>query len=225
MAFTDQQLNQLSDVLDQSHVRSRTQAGRSLSYVEGWHAIAEANRIFGFDAWDRELVSIQLLGEPRLVEGKHRVGYRATVRITVRAGDGTTVVRDGAGFGSGIDRDVDQAHESALKEAETDAMKRALVTFGNPFGLALYDKEQRSVGQAQQPAPQRSTADAKKAREYMQIAATAIRAATDRSDLAAWWQAEKENRKRAGLTDAELADLRTICSDRAAEIGPAQEAA
>lgn len=31
------------------------------------------------------------------------------------------------------------------KEAETDAMKRALMTFGNPFGLALYDKRQREV--------------------------------------------------------------------------------
>ena len=27
----------------------------------------------------------------------------------------------------------DLAHESALKEAETDAMKRALMTFGNPL--------------------------------------------------------------------------------------------
>ena len=28
-----------------------------------------------------------------------------------------------------------------LKAAETDATKRALATFGNPFGLALYDKD------------------------------------------------------------------------------------
>ena len=41
--------------------------------------------------------------------------------------------------------DLGLAHESALKEAETDAMKRALMTFGNPFGLALYDREQRNV--------------------------------------------------------------------------------
>ncbi|MFM9102460.1 MAG: Rad52/Rad22 family DNA repair protein [Cyanobium sp.] len=45
----------------------------------------------------------------------------------------------------GFDVDLGQAHESALKEAETDAMKRALMTFGNPFGLALYDKQQREV--------------------------------------------------------------------------------
>jgi hypothetical protein len=44
--------------------------------------------------------------------------------------------------------DLGQAHESALKEAETDAMKRALMTFGNPFGLALYDKRQRQVSSA-----------------------------------------------------------------------------
>ena len=54
---------------------------------------------------------------------------------------------DQLGAGHGIDLDLGQAHESALKEAETDAMKRALMTFGNPFGLALYDKAQRQVMQ------------------------------------------------------------------------------
>ena len=34
---------------------------------------------------------------------------------------------------------------SRLKAAETDATKRALATFGNPFGLALYDREQAGV--------------------------------------------------------------------------------
>jgi hypothetical protein len=55
------------------------------------------------------------------------------------------LIREGCGAGHGIDTDLGQAHESALKEAETDAMKRALMTFGNPFGLALYDKQQREV--------------------------------------------------------------------------------
>src|SRR3546814_4942354 len=40
---------------------------------------------------------------------------------------------------------VGQAHESAIKESETDAMKRALMTFGNQFGLALYDKTRANV--------------------------------------------------------------------------------
>ena len=44
----------------------------------------------------------------------------------------------------------EQEHEgktfkAAAKEAETDAMKRALMTFGNIFGLALYAKNQTEV--------------------------------------------------------------------------------
>lgn len=152
MGFSNEQVASLKAKLNPDHVANRSQSGRTLSYVEGWHVIAEANRIFGFDAWDRELVSIKLLGEPRLVDGKSRVGYMATVRVTVRSGD-TVTVRDGTGFGSGIDKDVDQAHESALKEAETDAMKRSLMTFGNPFGLALYDKTQASVGVEEKDVP------------------------------------------------------------------------
>jgi hypothetical protein len=54
--------------------------------------------------------------------------------------------REGTGAGGGFGQDMGEAHESAIKEAETDAMKRALMTFGNPFGLALYDKDKQEVG-------------------------------------------------------------------------------
>lgn len=157
MMFTTEQNNELQAPLDRAHVKSRSQAGRSLSYIEGWHAIAEANRIFGFGLWDRETAEIRQIGEPREVDGKFRVAYMARVRIRVRSAElhgAESVIRDGVGYGSGIDRDLGSAHESALKEAETDAMKRALMTFGNPFGLALYDKEQRNVQNAEaEPAP------------------------------------------------------------------------
>lgn len=150
MSFTPEQIGLLTAPLSRSHVKSRKQAGRDLSYIEGWHAIAEANRIFGFDAWDRETVELRQLGEPREVDGKWRIAYMAKVRVVVHtrvAADGSwaTIIREGTGYGSGIDRDMGSAHESAIKEAETDAMKRALMTFGNPFGLALYDKEQNGV--------------------------------------------------------------------------------
>ena len=146
MTFTPEQRAALDAPLHLQHVKSRSQAGRNLSYIEAWWAIAEANRIFGFDGWDRETVELIPLGEARMVGDKYRVGYRAKVRIRVG-----TIVREGCGFGSGIDKDADQAHESALKEAESDAMKRALMTFGNPFGLALYDKAQANVTSAREP--------------------------------------------------------------------------
>lgn len=144
-------IEELKKPLDPRHVASRSQGGGQVSYIEGWHAIAEANRIFGFDGWTRETLDVQQLGEPyQNAKGNNVVSYRAKVRIAVRADNGPSIIREGCGFGQGIDRDLGQAHESALKEAETDAMKRALMTFGNPFGLALYDKSRANV---QAPPP------------------------------------------------------------------------
>lgn len=154
MAFTDEQNAALAAKLDASNVTTRKQQGMTLSYIEGWHAIAEANRIFGFDGWQRETVALQMTGEPYQTNGKWRVGYLARVLIRVWNGD-TWIAREGTGYGSGIGNDLNDAHESAAKEAETDAMKRALMTFGNPFGLALYDKAQSNVdhgGQANHAA-------------------------------------------------------------------------
>jgi hypothetical protein len=80
--------------------------------------------------------------------------YTALVRITVcSASESTAVVRESSGAGHGIDIDLGQAHESALKEVETDAFRRALMTFANPFGLGLYDRQQREVTSSATPAP------------------------------------------------------------------------
>jgi DNA repair and recombination protein RAD52 len=151
--FSQQQLDALKAPLSSAVVKTRSQAGRELSYIEGWHAIAEANRIFGFDCWSRSLEALDRLTEPAQdAKGNWRVAYRATVRIVITADKNDWIVtRDGTGYGSGIARDLGDAHESAIKEAETDAMKRALMTFGTPFGLALYDKEQREV--TKEPSP------------------------------------------------------------------------
>lgn len=150
MGFTQKQIDELDSALNVSNVSDRTQAGRTLSYIEGWYALAEANRIFGFDGWWRETVDIKCVSENAREIGQKKgpgfgVTYISRVRISVYTeGDGT-VVREGCGTGHGIDRDLGQAHESAIKEAETDATKRALMTFGWPFGLALYDKSRAHV--------------------------------------------------------------------------------
>lgn len=186
MTFTSEQIKALEAPLDRRNVKSREQGKTQVSYIEAYHAENEANRIFGFDAWDRE-TELALIGEPRLGKDKYgndqwRVAYRAKVRITVRAGD-TKVVREGCGFGSGIDKDVDQAHESALKEAESDAEKRALKTFGNPFGQALYDKTQANVQDAPPPP---LPANIQKIIED-------IETMTEQSDLRALWEREQAN--------------------------------
>jgi len=156
--FSPEQLAALSAPLDRANVRQREQGRSKVHYLEGWQVIAEANRIFGFDGWQRQTIAVRCVAQAeRLIgaRGTSRdqkpgwgVTYTARVRVTVTAGGLTPLVREGSGAGHGIDVDLGQAHESAIKEAETDAMKRALMAFGNPFGLALYDKAQRQVSSA-----------------------------------------------------------------------------
>lgn len=163
MTFTAEQERQLGAPLDRRHVATRSQAGRSLSYIEGWHAISEANRIFGFGGWSSETIDVKCVSERERKIGQQQragfgVSYIARVRITVFAGE-RTIIREGIGSGHGIDTDLGLAHESAIKEAETDARKRGLMTFGNPFGLALYDKTQANVADVGGMASERDAID------------------------------------------------------------------
>lgn len=211
--FAENTIKALSADLDRKHVRTRKQSGRSLSYIEGWHAIAEANRIFGFDGWERQTVEIKCVAEGPRDIGENKipgfgVTYIAKVRVSVLTGaSGHTVVREGCGTGHGIDRDLGQAHESALKEAETDAMKRALMTFGNPFGLALYDKEQANVSDCSTDEPRKTPpAQAKSqapaasdAQAYVRTSIEAMGHLANEKALKNWWASEKANRERHRL--------------------------
>jgi len=151
--FTTEQDEMLKQKLNPAAVSQRSKAEVMLSYIEGWHVIAEANRIFGFGCWKRETVYNKQVCRYAYGE-KVKVGYEAMVRITV--GD---VVREGTGNGSQVAKDEFDAIEGAAKEAETDAMKRAFMTFGNPFGLALYDKTQKSVGVELTPTQKKENAE------------------------------------------------------------------
>jgi DNA recombination protein Rad52 len=136
MAFSATQVKALRRNLARRHVRSRERNGRELAYIEGWHAISEANRIFGFDGWSRETIECRCV-LAREQRGTFLAVYIAKVRITVKA-DGLTIIREGHGTGEGRASTPGEVHDIALKAAETDATKRALATFGRPFGLALY---------------------------------------------------------------------------------------
>ena len=148
--FSDSQAEELKKKLDIRNVKDRVGGGgMRLSYIEGWFAIKEANRIFGFGQWDRRLEELTMTAEIEEDHGsgkRWRVSYLAKVQIIVQTPNSKeNVVREGIGAGHGISRNPGEAHEAAAKEAETDAMKRALTTFGNRFGLALYDKDQADV--------------------------------------------------------------------------------
>lgn len=136
MGFSRKQVAALRRNVDERHVRTRQFDGRELSYLEGWYAISAANRIFGFDGWSRETVETKCV-LARENRGAFVAVYTAKVRITVTA-DGAQVIREGHGTGESRGASPGEAHDTALKAAETDATKRALITFGKPFGLELY---------------------------------------------------------------------------------------
>ena len=148
MGFSTKQVQALRRGLSSRHVRTREVNGRELSYIEGWYAISEANRIFGFDGWNRETVDSRCVSA-RDNRGSFLAVYVAKVRITVHA-EGATIVREGHGSGEGRGPSPGEVHDIALKAAETDATKRALATFGRPFGLELYRKDK--VPSLQSPA-------------------------------------------------------------------------
>jgi DNA recombination protein Rad52 len=148
--FSKTQLRRLSAKLERRFVQSREVDGRAVDYIEGWFAIAQANAIFGFAGWDREMTHFERIYE-RTRGDQTSCAYTARVRIRVRAGR-TTIVREGSGCGSATAATSGEAHDMALKGAETDATKRALATFGNGFGLGLYDKEQTGVTGKRVPA-------------------------------------------------------------------------
>ena len=139
MGFTEKQVQALRRSLNGRYVRTREANGRELTYIEGWYAISEANRIFGFDGWNRETLDSRCV-LARENRGSFMAVYTAKVRITVHA-DGATIVREGHGSGEGRGTSPGEVHDIALKAAETDGTKRALATFGKPFGLELYRKD------------------------------------------------------------------------------------
>ena len=136
MSFSDAQLRQLKAPVRRKHVKERQADGKTLHYLEGWWVVSEANRIFGFDSWERETVSSECVWR-NPVDNQFAAAYLTRVRLRVRAGD-KVIVREGLGAGEAIASTPGQAHERASKAAETDATKRALSTFGSRFGLSLY---------------------------------------------------------------------------------------
>ena len=132
MTFTKEQIEQLNQPIDPKVVAFRKQGNIQLAYLESWYVINEANRIFGFDGWSSETIQLDCVQSDEFC-----VTYIAKVRVTV--GD---VIREGVGAGHGKGERVNlgDKHESAVKEAESDARKRAFMQFGSQFGLSLYDR-------------------------------------------------------------------------------------
>ena len=130
---------ELDTPIDPALVSQRKgRAGKTFSYIEGHTVIDEANRVFGYGGWGYELVGDVALREIDSVDAKtgeirHIRAYAATVRVTVLGAP----LRMDVGFHAVVEDNAD-GHETAIKGAVTDGLKRALRSFGARFGNALY---------------------------------------------------------------------------------------
>ena len=127
--FSPEQLAALTAPLDRTNVCQREQGRSRVSYLEGWQVIAEANRIFGFDGWQRQTIAVRCVTQAERAIGRDQkpgwgVTYTARVRVTVIAGGLPPLVREGSGAGHGIDVDLGQAHESVRPQRVSPALIR-----------------------------------------------------------------------------------------------------
>ncbi len=135
--------NALSQPIDPALVSQRKgRARRTYSYIEGHTAIDEANGVFGFGGWGYELAGDVTLRRIETVdtktgEVKVSLAYSAPVRVAVPGAPPRTDI----GFHAVAEDNADR-HETAVKGAVTDGLKRALRSFGARFGNRLYGDQQ-----------------------------------------------------------------------------------
>ena len=143
----------LGQPLDPELVSQRKgRGGKSFDYLEGHAVIDQANLIFGYGGWGYELAGDVTLRRietvnPQTGEVKVEQGYSAPVRVSVAG----ALPRTDLGVHP-VTEDTFDGHDTAMKAAVTDGMKRAFRSFGVQFGNGFYG-DQPQVGN--QPQPQR----------------------------------------------------------------------
>ena len=145
----------LDQPLDPALVSQRKgRGGRLFDYLEGHIVIAQANAIFGYGGWGYDLVGDVTLRQvetvdPQTGEVKTSLGYSAPVRVTVAGAPPRTDLGVHP-----VTEDNFDGHDTAMKAAVTDGMKRAFRSFGVQFGNAFYgDQPSTSAPQPERVAP------------------------------------------------------------------------
>ncbi len=136
--LTREQYDQLMKPINASRVKSID----GMSYLEAWDVRAHLIRMFGFGGFSLELLDYELAFEEttqtRAGKDAYRVGYRARVRLTIPV---LNAVYTEAAFGDATMPSTKRgdAHDLAIKTAESQALKRAAANLGTQFGLSLYN--------------------------------------------------------------------------------------
>lgn len=147
MNLTPKQYETLLKPLAKHRVSSRPQGGKQLAYLEAWDVKAHLIRVFGFCGWSADVLSAELAFEEQDENKRWNVGYRVVMRLRIHETTGdlfgdATYTEAAVGFATLPSRG--EAHDMAIKTAESDALKRAAINLGTQFGLSLYDGGNRN---------------------------------------------------------------------------------
>lgn len=155
--LTEQQINFLLSPISDKRVRNL----RGMSHLEAWDVRRQLIRIFGFEGFTVETLSLDLVhdhGNPNYRK-KNKAGeeygptytawtivYRAQVRLTVKTPSGETIAMfEDAAAGDAVNQpSVGDAHDLAMKTALSQALKRCAVNLGDQFGLSLYNNSSQA---------------------------------------------------------------------------------
>lgn len=137
--LTDEQIRELLKPIDPNRVG---RDGKGYSHVEAWDVRRTMNAIFGFGGWSADVSEMEQVCERQVKTKKGldawNVIYRArcTIRIMDVMGESATYT-EWAG-GQSLNPDLGDAHDHAMKTAQSQAFKRCCVNLGDQFGLSLY---------------------------------------------------------------------------------------
>jgi hypothetical protein len=126
------------------------------SHLEQWDVRRTLIRVFGFGGWEDETLELTCVSETVDPAGtvrrkrngqeyttdraQYSVVYRAQVRLTVYGLEGTSARYDDGAIGKAENQpSLGDAHDQALKTAQSQALKRCAVNLGDQFGMSLYN--------------------------------------------------------------------------------------
>lgn len=115
-------------------------------YLEQWDVRRFLICIFGFDGFDVETKSLELVRELEPTKGRWTIVYRAEVRLSIKVDGEVIAVFEDAAAGDAINQpSIGDAHDLAMKTALSQALKRCAANLGDQFGLSLYGKTTNPV--------------------------------------------------------------------------------
>jgi recombination DNA repair RAD52 pathway protein len=147
MTLTSEQVNELLKPINPSRV---SKDGKGFSHVEAWDIRRTMNRIFGFANWSSRVDQMELVSEREVTQRNGKTGWNVVyrARCTLEIGDN---FMSGSGSytewaaGDATNPTLADAHDQAIKTAESQAFKRCAVNLGDQFGLSLYQKGSTSA--------------------------------------------------------------------------------